>query len=90
MTMDPITRAWLSLMALSAASVLAAMVVGALLGQSVIGAIVLLFAWMKARVILSRYLGLWQSPGWCAGFNLVLGLYCLLLLGLFLIPALSR
>ncbi|MCX2724651.1 hypothetical protein [Roseibium salinum] len=90
MTMDPITRAWLTLMVLSAASVLAALAAGASFGHSAIGASVLLFAWMKARVILSRYLGLWQAPGWRAGFNWVLGLHCLLLLGLFLIPEVSR
>ncbi|MEP3047025.1 MAG: hypothetical protein ABJL55_03195 [Roseibium sp.] len=86
---DPILRAWLSLLALSAASVLVAFLVPAGLNQAVIGSVILLLAWMKVRLILSRYLGLWQAPSWKSGFNWVLGFYCLLLLGLYLIPALA-
>ena len=84
---DPIFRAWLSLLLLSGTSVLVAYLVGAGLGQAAIGALILLLSWMKARVILSQYLGLWQAPSWLSGFNWVLGVYCALLLGLFLIPA---
>ncbi|MEM9632079.1 MAG: nitric oxide reductase F protein [Pseudomonadota bacterium] len=87
MTIDPTTRAWLTLLLLSGASVLAAILAGASVSASTIGVFVLVFAWMKARVILSRYLGLWQAPSWLAGFNWALGLYSLLLLVLFLIPA---
>jgi hypothetical protein len=87
MKTDPILRAWLSLLVLSAASVVAALIAGIGLAESVVGVLVLLFAWMKARVILSRYLGLWQAPTWQSGFNWVLGLYCLLLLCLYLVPA---
>jgi Prokaryotic Cytochrome C oxidase subunit IV len=86
MRTDPILRAWLSLLVLSAASVVAALVAGMGFGESVVGVLVLLFAWMKARVILARYLGLWQAPSWQSGFNWVLGLFCLLLLGLYLAP----
>lgn len=84
---DPILRAWLSLLVLSGASVLVAYIVPAGFNQAAIGAVILLLAWMKARVILSRYLGLWQAPSWRSGFYWVLGFYCLLLLGLYLIPA---
>ncbi|MES0810496.1 hypothetical protein ABLO27_13515 [Roseibium sp. SCPC15] len=87
MTINPTTRAWLVLLFLSGASVLAAVLAGASVSASTIGVFVLVFAWMKARVILSRYLGLWQAPAWLAGFNWALGLYSLLLLVLFLVPA---
>ncbi|CTQ53632.1 hypothetical protein LP7551_02157 [Roseibium album] len=86
MKTDPILRAWFSLLVLSGASVAAAFIAGAGMGESVVGVLVLLFAWMKARVILARYLGLWQAPFWQSGFNWVLGLFCLLLLGLYLAP----
>ncbi len=89
MTADPTVRAWFSLLLLSGASVLIASGAANTLPAGATGALVLLFAWMKARVILSRYLGLWRAPSWRAGFNWVLGLYCLLLLGLYLVPAIS-
>ncbi|POF27742.1 nitric oxide reductase F protein [Roseibium marinum] len=87
---DATTRAWVTLMVLSGASVLVALTGGASFGGSVAGALILLFAWMKARVILARYLGLWRAPAWLSGFNWVLGLYCMLLLGLFLAPDFIR
>ena len=85
---DPTARAWITLVLLSAVSVLIAAGAEETLSVSAIGAVVLLLSWMKARVILSRYLGLWQAPVWLSGFNWALGLYCLLLMALFLIPAL--
>jgi nitric oxide reductase NorF protein len=85
-----VTRAWLHLLILSAASVLLAAWSGAVPGPTTIGALVLVIAWLKARVILSRYLGLWQAPSWQSGFNWGLGIYCLVLLGLFLAPGLTR
>lgn len=51
------------------------------------GAIILALAWAKARVILARYLGLAQAPFWRRGFETALALFCLLLLGLYLVPA---
>ena len=48
--------------------------------------IILTLAWLKARVILGRYLGLAAAPFWRRGFNLSLALFCLLLLGLYLVP----
>lgn len=85
---DPILRAWLALLALSVASVVVAWLVGVGgFGEAATGAVIFILAWSKARIILSRYLGLWQAPTWLSGFNWVLGLYCLLMLGLFLIPA---
>ena len=85
--MRALTRAWMALMLLSGASTLIAALVSRDAVPAIVGSLILLFAWMKARVILSRYLGLWQAPSWRAGFDWVLGLFCLLLLGLYLIPA---
>ncbi|WP_420412132.1 hypothetical protein [Roseibium sp.] len=87
MLSDPIFRAWGILLALSAASVFASALLGTGVPQAVIGAAVFFLAWLKARVILLRYLGLWEAPAWAAGFTWVLGLYGLLMLGLYLIPA---
>lgn len=89
MTPNSLTRAWLVLLLLSGASALIAALVAWGFEPAAIGAVILLLAWVKSRVILSRYLGLWQAPAWRAGFNWFLALYCLLLLGLYLIPALG-
>jgi len=86
MTLRDITKAWLQLLLLSAASVLLATGLAQSAGVALTGSLVLLLAWMKARVILSRYLGLAEAPAWRSGFNLVLGLFCLLLLLLYLVP----
>jgi len=90
MTFDPILRAWLHLLLLSAVSVLIAAGTGILPHPAVTGALVLALAWLKARVILSHYLGLWKAPAWRTGFNWCLAIYCLLLLGLYLGPDLTR
>ncbi|PRY21858.1 hypothetical protein CLV78_108130 [Aliiruegeria haliotis] len=87
--MNPLTRAWLALLLLSGGSTVIAALVSQGVAPATVGVGILLFSWMKARVILSRYLGLWQAPSWRRGFNLVLGIYCLLLLGLYLIPAVT-
>lgn len=89
MTHQSVQRAWTFLLVLSAASVLGALAVGAGVNEAVVGSFVLLFAWLKARIILSSYLQLWRAPVWRSGFNWVLGLFCLVLLGLYLAPALS-
>ncbi|MBC7153389.1 MAG: nitric oxide reductase F protein [Rhodobacteraceae bacterium] len=52
------------------------------------GALILALAWLKARVILARYLGLAAAPFWRRGFEVALALFCLLLLGLYLAPGL--
>ncbi|MDV7143267.1 hypothetical protein R3X27_11295 [Tropicimonas sp. TH_r6] len=89
MTPTPLTRAWLILLLLSGASALIAALVAQSFAPAALGAVILFLAWMKSRVILSWYLGLRQAPAWRAGFNWVLALYCLILLGLYLIPALG-
>ena len=86
MTLNDITKAWFQLVLLSAASVLLATGLADRAGAALAGSLVLLLAWMKVRVILSRYLGLGQAPAWRSGFDLVLGLFCLLLLLLYLVP----
>lgn len=83
---DRILRAWVALVVLSLASAIAAWLVNAGLDPRLTGSVVLFLALMKARVILARYLGLDGAPSWRAGFNLVLTLFCLLLLGLYLVP----
>lgn len=81
-----ITRAWLLLLGLSAASTAVSlgdsddwspqlMVFG--------GVVILLLAWAKARIIAARYLDLAQAPGYLRGFSLVLALFMLALLGLY-------
>lgn len=86
---DPLLRAWIWLLALSAGSTILALAVsrGAVLGagSAAAGAAILVLAWAKAEVILARYLGLAQAPFWHRGVRLVLGLYAAGLLGLFLL-----
>ncbi|MFX0546837.1 cytochrome C oxidase subunit IV family protein [Roseovarius sp. S1116L3] len=85
---DPLVRAWLTLLFLSAVSTVAAAAITAGYDARIAGGIVLLLALMKARVILSRYLGLAEAPSWRRGFNLSLTLFMLGALGLYLIPSL--
>ncbi len=85
--MERVTRAWLMLLALSAASTALSVAVGAgaLAGPSATlgGAAILTIAWAKARTILNAYLRLADAPAFRRGFGLTLGLYALLLLGLY-------
>lgn len=90
MTPPSLPRAWIALLGLSLGSTLIAALVGHGMGRTAVGAAILALAWMKARIILSRYLGLWQAPGWRVGFNWALGFFCLILLGLFLVPAFAN
>ena len=85
--MATVTRAWVILIALSAASTMAAAAVSAgnLTGTAAKagGAIVLFIAWGKARTILNAYLRLDEAPTFRRGFGLTLALYSALLLGLY-------
>ena len=83
---DTLTIAWIVLIVLSALSAVTAALVNSGFDKRVTGAVVLFLALMKARIILSRYLGLADAPSWRRGFNLSLSIYCLVLLGLYLIP----
>ena len=85
---DPLLRAWLTLIALSAGSTALALARPALPGQAVhaaIGAAILLLAFVKARVILGRYLGLDAVPPIRRGFDAVLGLFFTAALVLYLL-----
>lgn len=90
MMSDPLIRAWLLLIAFSAGSTALALSVPGLTGTALMaaGAAILTLAWLKARVILSDYLGLRAAPFWRRGFGMVLGLYMIGVLALYLIPAL--
>lgn len=79
---DPLSRAWLALLALSLAGALLTLVP---VPQALIGAGVLILALVKARLILSRYLELGQSPAWMRGIGTVLTGFVLLLLALSLL-----
>lgn len=86
--MAHVTKAWVLLLALSGASTVLSIAVarGMLSGGAVTlgGTAILALAWAKARTILNAYLRLDEAPAFRRGFGLALGLYALLLLGLFL------
>jgi len=86
MLRDPLLRAWAALLALSLGSTAVSLWHWPPGLTAVGGGIILTLAWLKARVILGRYLGLAAAPFWRRGFNLSLALFCLLLLGLYLVP----
>lgn len=76
---------WLWLIALSGGSAVTAYVATHGVDRRIIGAVILGLALVKARLILSRYLGLAQVRGWLSGFTWVIGLVGLLIFGLFLV-----
>lgn len=84
---DPLWRAWGFLLALGAATTLAA-ALGGQVAAPVLGAVLLALAWAKARVILARYLALDRAPAWRRSFSGVIAAFLLLLYGIYLIPAL--
>lgn len=88
MSRDPVLRAWLWLIGFSLCSTALAIWHWPASLTPVAGTAILLLAWAKARMILRQYLGLAAAPFWLRGFSMSLGLFCLLLLGLYLIPVL--
>ncbi|WP_243405111.1 cytochrome C oxidase subunit IV family protein [Pelagivirga sediminicola] len=82
-----LTRAWLALLGLSVLSTVAAAAISAGFDARVAGVIVMALALMKARLILSQYLGLADAPSWRRGFNAALIVFVLIALGLYLIPS---
>jgi len=76
---DPLLRAWLALVALSGLATLLS-----LSSRRVAGAAILLIALAKARLILSRYLGLAQVLPWLNAFSGLCLLLGTLLLALYL------
>ena len=94
MMQNKLIRAWIALLVLSMASTGVAVFIdrGATDGNpnhiaALSGAIILTLALIKARIILTRYLGLEATRFWRRGFNFALTVYALLLLGLYLVPA---
>lgn len=85
MTRDPITKAWAWLIVLSGGSAVVALLVDQGMDRRIAGTVILGLALLKSRIILSRYLGLAGAPSWRRGFNMVVTLFCLILLGLYLI-----
>ncbi|MAU53191.1 MAG: nitric oxide reductase F protein [Roseovarius sp.] len=83
---DPLLRAWGVLLGLSLGSTALSLRPWPTELAAPAGAVILTLAWLKARVILARYLGLAAAPSWRRGFDLALALFCLLLLGLYLLP----
>ncbi|MBB4303280.1 hypothetical protein GGD81_002323 [Rhodobium orientis] len=90
MPRDPLLRAWTALIVLCLGSTAIAVAVGSGLSKTALtaaGAVILTLSWLKARLILNAYLGLAAAPFWRKGFEITLALYALLLLGLYLSPA---
>ena len=77
---------WLALLCFSLASTLISIWSVPPNWQAVSGTAIILLAWLKARVILGRYLGLAQSAFWSRGFNTSLAFFCVVLLLLYLVP----
>lgn len=75
--MDPLTRTWALLIALSAATVVLAPMPGA---AAMAGLLVL--AWIKARAILGGFLHLRAAPGWLAALTVPLALWMAAVWGL--------
>jgi hypothetical protein len=88
MTRDLLFRAWAVLIGLSLGSTLISLWHWPPAFSAGAGTLILTFAWLKARLILGRYLRLDAAPFWRRGFGISLGLFCLLLLGLYLAPSL--
>ena len=83
---DPLTRAWLALIALGLATTAIAAPGPRIDVPFALGALILAIAFLKMRLILTRYLGLADAPYWRRGFDATLGVFVLLLLGLYLVP----
>ncbi len=79
---NPLTKAWLGLLALSLASALLTLLPAA---PAIICGGILLLALLKARLILARYLDLTDSPGWLRGFTMVLTGFSVAVFGLYLV-----
>ena len=86
---DPLIRAWAWLVGLGLATTAAAEGIGAGLAVPVLGTGLLAVAFVKARLILARYLGLDAAPAWRRGFEAAIGAFLVLLAGLYLVPVLG-
>lgn len=79
MKKNPVTHAWAMLIALSALST--AVAASGVQGRG-LALIVLTLAWLKAQIILNRYLHLSQAPAIARGFALALAAVMVLMIGL--------
>lgn len=86
MTNHALIAGWLALLIFSFGSTLLSLWPLPPQWQALAGAMILALAWLKARVILRRYLGLASAPFWARGFGVSLAVFCALLLGLYLLP----
>jgi len=86
---DPLIRAWAWLVGLGLATAAGARLIELGLPAPALGVAVLAVAFVKARLILGRYLGLDRAPAWRRAFVAALGAFLALLCGLYLIPALA-
>ncbi len=77
-----LTRSWGILIGLSLASTALAALVSLGHGGQVALAAILLLAWIKAHLILKTYLGLGRIPNVLRGFDIVLALTMIAMLGL--------
>ena len=80
--------AWVSLIGLSIMSTALTFPALATYWPTASGLSVLVLAWLKARIILARYLGLATAPRWQSGFNRALGAVFLAFMALYLVPLL--
>lgn len=88
MIRDPLLRAWGALIGLSLGATVISLWHWPPEAEAGAGMLVLSLAWLKARIILTSYLRLDAAPFWRRGFAISLGVFCLLLLGLYLLPGL--
>lgn len=86
--MDRLHLAWMQLCALTLASTAVAYVAGqvpARLAGAAATTLLVAFAFFKARIVLGTYLHLASAPGWLGAASSVLGIWLLLICGLYLI-----
>jgi len=83
----PLINAWIALIVLSLATTALSIAGSDKTWVPVTGTAILLIAWIKARLVLARYMGLAAAPSWQGGFDICLGIFVLVLGGLYLAPA---
>ncbi len=77
--------AWLGLAGLSGVAAAIALAAGQGLARPVAGVAIMAVALLKARIILSRYLGLDRAPGWLSGGMWGIGAWALVILALYML-----
>lgn len=82
----PLPRAWMALIVLSFATTVLSLVAGEHVWAAAAGLAILGAAWIKARIVLSWYMGLANAPIWQRGFDICLGIFVLTLAVLYLAP----